>query len=83
VDRPLHGTFTYTPPHGAWGSGRVDLRKCGTIPASGIEGITGESLERNLLSVCLSCGHTGAFDSFSAIPFARGIALRARCRMGP
>ena len=34
------------------------------------------------LSERLPCGHTGAFHSSGAIPFVRGVALRAGCRMG-
>jgi hypothetical protein len=84
VDRPFHVTFTYTPPRRAWGYGRVELGKCGTIPASRIEGMSGGEVERDhLLSVRRPCGHTGAFHSSGAVPFARGIALRAGCRMGP
>jgi hypothetical protein len=75
--------FMYTLPRRAWGYGRVELGKCGTIPARRIAGYQwGRGGGETTLSERLLCGHKGAFHSSGAVP-SGGTILRAGCRMGP
>jgi hypothetical protein len=61
----------------------VELGKCGTIPASRIESISGGEVERDhLLSVCRPCGHTRAFHNSGGVPFARGIRFEGQMQDG-
>jgi hypothetical protein len=48
-----------------------------------MEGISGGEVERDhLLSMCRPCGHTGAFHSSGAVPFARAIRFEGRMQDG-
>jgi hypothetical protein len=74
---------SYTPPRRAWGYGRVELGKCGTIPARRIAGYQwGSSGGETTLSQRLPCGHTGAFHSSGVVPSERGTVLEGRMQDG-
>jgi hypothetical protein len=76
--------LSYTPHRRAWGLGRVELGKCGTIPTSRIEGISGREVGLRPLSLSVSpvCPHRG-ISQFQCCPLCEGAVLRAGCRMGP
>jgi hypothetical protein len=64
---------SYIPPRRVLGLGRVELDKCGTIPARRIAGYQwGSGRGETTLSERLPCGHTGAFHNSGVVTTAGG-----------